>query len=77
VGTSAIAGVLHERRVAGADKERRYTKLARERITAAAGGKLKIREMNQPVYQPTGRESVAKNPFIVITSDQVHVAAAK
>lgn len=62
VGSSAVASVLHNRRAAGSDIYKEYLEIAKERITKAINGTLKIRPMNQPVHVPTGQESVSKVP---------------
>ena len=62
VGTVAVASVLHSRRAAGADTEVRYLEIARDRIRKAWSGELKIRPMNQDVYKPDGKMSVARVP---------------
>lgn len=51
-GTSIVAAVLHGRRGAGAETEKKYINLAKSRITKAVNGTLKIRPMNKPVYRP-------------------------
>ena len=62
VGSTAIASLLHGRRAAGADIYDEYLSIARDRINRLAKGTLKTRPMNQPPYQPTGKESVARVP---------------
>lgn len=62
VGSSLIAGLKHERRVIGVDKEPEYIQAATDRIQALAEGRLKTRELGIQVYQPTGKESVSKVP---------------
>ncbi|MBF6612435.1 MAG: site-specific DNA-methyltransferase [Chloroflexi bacterium] len=62
VGSSLIAGLKHERRVMGVDKEPEYIQTARDRIQALAEGRLKTRELGTQVYQPTGKESISKMP---------------
>lgn len=52
VGTTAVAAVLHNRRVAGAEIMKRYLEAARERVLVAAAGSLKYRQLGTPVYQP-------------------------
>jgi adenine-specific DNA-methyltransferase len=54
VGTTAVASIRHNRRVAGADIEKKYLKVAEERIKLEDKGKLKTRPMGQPVYDPNG-----------------------
>lgn len=53
VGTTAIAALLHGRRAMGAEIIRDYIKIARERIELVAEGRLRIRPMDRPVYDPT------------------------
>ena len=52
VGSTAVAGVLYGRRVAGADIVKEYVSIARERVLQAIKGKLKYREIHTPVYMP-------------------------
>lgn len=51
-GTSIIAAILHNRRGAGAEIQKQYVELAKDRITKAINGELKTRPMNKPVYDP-------------------------
>ena len=51
-GTSIIAAILHNRRGAGAETEKKYVKLANNRILKTIDGTLKTRPMNKPVYDP-------------------------
>jgi len=53
VGTTAIAALMHGRRVAGAEIMPEYIALARERIYSAARGQLRVRPMGRKVYDPT------------------------
>ncbi|MBI1806671.1 MAG: site-specific DNA-methyltransferase [Ignavibacteria bacterium] len=62
VGSALIAGLKHQRKVVGCEKEAEYVSIARDRIEQFAVGKLKIRKIGTPVYQPTGREKVAQRP---------------
>jgi DNA modification methylase len=62
VGSSLIAGLKHNRRVIGCDKELKYIKIAKQRIIDFFDGKLKIRPLGKPVYVPSGREKVSKIP---------------
>ncbi len=62
VGTSVIAAVMHNRRGMGAEKEPQYLAIARERLAAYFSGALRHRKLGKPVYEPTGRESVARMP---------------
>lgn len=62
VGSSLLAGVKHERRVLGCDKEADYTAVAEQRIREFQAGTLRLRPLGKPVHQPTGREKVARRP---------------
>ena len=62
VGTSLVAGVMHNRRVMGSEKEARYVDIAHERLQAYFNGALPYRPLGKPVYKPTGREKVSQMP---------------
>jgi adenine-specific DNA-methyltransferase len=62
VGSALIAGLIHERRGIGCEKEHEYIEEAKKRITALFGGSLKRRPLGKPVFQPTGNEKVSKLP---------------
>lgn len=53
VGTTAIAGLMCSRKVAGAEIVREYVKIAHERIRLAQAGLLRVRPLTRPVYDPT------------------------
>ena len=52
VGSTAIAAILHGRRAAGADIIEEYIKIAKQRIELLLKGKLKLRPMGKPIYEP-------------------------
>jgi adenine-specific DNA-methyltransferase len=52
VGTTAIAALMHRRRAIGAEIVSEYISIAKERIRLAEEGKLRIRPMDRPVYDP-------------------------
>ncbi len=52
VGSTAIAALRHNRRVAGADVERKYLDVANERLKLEEKGILKTRELGKPIYDP-------------------------
>jgi adenine-specific DNA-methyltransferase len=52
VGTTVIAAVRHNRRGIGAEVVPKYSKLAKQRIIQAAEGRLPVRPMNKPVFDP-------------------------
>jgi adenine-specific DNA-methyltransferase len=62
VGTSLIAATMHNRKAVGCEKEKEYIEIAHERLQAYFNGTLRVRPMNKPVYQPTGKEKVAQVP---------------
>lgn len=51
-GTSAIAALIHGRKVAGAEILSKYVDIALDRIRLAGMGKLRIRPMERPVFDP-------------------------
>lgn len=51
-GTSIVAAVRHGRRGMGAEIEKRYVDIARERVTAAMAGQLPVRPMGREKYDP-------------------------
>lgn len=58
VGSTAVAALLHQRRTAGAELDRSYAKIAKERILAALAGTIRTRPMSRPVYEPPARVDV-------------------
>lgn len=62
VGSALIAGLKHNRKAIGVDKEPEYIKIAKQRIEDFYTGKLKIRPLGKPVFEPTGKEKVSKIP---------------
>ena len=54
VGTTAIAALMHQRRAIGAEIMPEYVQIARQRLREAEEGRLRIRPMDRPVYDPTG-----------------------
>jgi adenine-specific DNA-methyltransferase len=51
-GTTAIAALMHNRKVVGAEIESEYVKIAKERIRLAKQGKLRVRPRERNVYDP-------------------------
>lgn len=62
VGSTAVAGIINERRVAGSEIVKKYHDIACERVRLAYQGKLRIRP-DKPVYQPSPSLSLTRNPF--------------
>jgi adenine-specific DNA-methyltransferase len=56
VGTTAIAALIHDRKAIGAEIMPEYIKIAKGRIQLAEEGKLRIRPMDRPVYDPNGND---------------------
>lgn len=62
VGSSLIAAIKRNRKAVGVDKEREYVEIGKQRINDFYDGKLKIRPLGKPIYEPTGKEKVAQYP---------------
>ncbi|MFH2004677.1 MAG: site-specific DNA-methyltransferase [Bacteroidota bacterium] len=62
VGSALIASLKHNRKAAGVDKEQEYVTVAKQRIEDFYTGKLKIRPLGKPVFEPTGKEKVSQIP---------------
>lgn len=52
VGTTAIASLLHNRKCAGSEVEKKYLDIALKRIEVYSKGQLKTRPMNKPIHEP-------------------------
>jgi len=57
VGATAIAALMHNRKAIGADIVPEYVEVAKERVRLAEEGKLRIRPMARPVYDPDAPEA--------------------
>jgi adenine-specific DNA-methyltransferase len=64
VGTTAIAALMHRRRAIGAEILPEYRQIAEERIRLGEEGKLRVRPMERPVYDPNA-PGVAVPPKLV------------
>lgn len=69
-GTTAVAAVLHKRKVAGADIKRDYLALALQRIKDAAAGHLKRRPFGKQVYVPRPNTPLTRSPFSLSGRDE-------
>lgn len=67
VGSTAIASLIHKRRVMGSEIMPHYISIAKERINKAEKGELQIRPMNRPVYDPA--EPTKSLPPKTVSSD--------
>lgn len=63
VGSTAVAGIMNSRKVAGAEIVREYYEAACERISLAYNGQLSIRP-EKPVYEPDTKSVLSRNPFL-------------
>ncbi|HID84431.1 MAG TPA: site-specific DNA-methyltransferase [Anaerolineales bacterium] len=69
-GTTAIAALLHGRRVVGADIVPEYLAIARERLRLGEQGLLRVRPLERPVYDPN-------NPRRYVPPKQVRLVPVK
>ena len=53
VGTTAVAAVMNERRVAGADIMAEYIEVAKRRVMQTAAGNVPYRPLDKPIYDPS------------------------
>jgi len=51
-GTTALAALVHDRKAIGAEIMPKYVDIAKERVRLAELGKLRVRPMERPVYDP-------------------------
>lgn len=58
VGTTAIAALMHGRRVIGAEVSSEYVGVAMDRVRLAEEGELRVRPMERPVYDPSNPTSI-------------------
>jgi adenine-specific DNA-methyltransferase len=63
VASSLIAAIMHNRTAVGVDSCQEYVDIGRRRIEMLLNGILKTRPMGKPVYEPTGKEKIARIPF--------------
>lgn len=71
VGTTAIAAVLHDRKAAGAEIIDEYMDIAHERIEKLMRGKLRIRPMGKPIYDPNGYNKMDDQPVLFKDTSKV------
>jgi adenine-specific DNA-methyltransferase len=62
VGSTAIAGIINHRKVAGAELHNKYYEISKERIRKAYYGELKFRP-DIPTYVPPKQSKLTINPF--------------
>ncbi len=69
VGSTQVAGIINNRKIAGSEILEKYYNIACERIKLAYEGRLKIRP-DKPIYEPSNSLSLIKNPFIKDTEEK-------
>lgn len=67
-GTTAIAALMHNRRVIGAEIVPDYIKITRERIELAEKGLLRIRPMTRSVYDPNSASTYIPPAYVHLQS---------
>ena len=60
-GTSIVSALRHERKGVGAETNKKYIKIACDRIERLENGSLRTRSMNTPIYDPKNPEKWAKS----------------
>jgi adenine-specific DNA-methyltransferase len=70
VGSTAIAALIHQRRVVGAEIMPEYIEIARQRIMLAEEGRLRIRPMERQVFDPQGKNDVVPPVYVEIGQPQ-------
>lgn len=70
VGSTAIAALVHQRRVVGAEIMPEYIEIARQRIRLAEEGRLRIRPMERQVFDPQGKNDVIPPVYVEIGQPQ-------
>jgi len=62
VGSTGMAAVADKRRFVGAELNKGYVEIARERIMAAARGEDVFRPLERPILRPSANMAVARKP---------------
>lgn len=69
-GTSVVAAIRHNRRGAGAEIVERYVEIAKDRIIAALEGRLRVRPMGKPKYDPElAGNRLRSAPWLSVSTD--------
>jgi len=69
-GTTAIAALMHNRKAIGAEIFPSYIRIAKERLELAEKGKLRIRPMNRPVYDPDDPKQYIPPQYVNLGDEQ-------
>jgi len=62
VGSTLVAALKNNRNSVGIEKEKKYVKIANDRIEDFLNGNLKIRPINKPIHVPSPNDKVSKIP---------------
>ena len=62
VGSTIIASIKNNRNAIGIEKEKKYCKVAEERLKKFVDGNLKLRPINKPIHKPSKNDKVAQIP---------------
>lgn len=74
VGTTAVASLMHNRKAMGAETVHEYVEVAKERIHLAEKGKLRVRPMDRPVYDPESSKATVPPLVVHLNSQQLKIA---
>jgi adenine-specific DNA-methyltransferase len=73
VGTTAIAALMHRRKVVGAEIVLEYVRVAKERIRLAEQGSLRVRPMERPIYDPNAPRRNLPPKFVKLGTSPVQL----
>lgn len=79
VGTTAIAALMHKRKAIGAEIMSEYVSIAKQRVYLAERGKLRVRPIERPVYDPDSPEASVPPKVVQLTateSEQLYLFGA-
>jgi adenine-specific DNA-methyltransferase len=62
VGSTMIAALKNDRNSVGIEKYKKYIRKGQQRIDLMRKGKLKIRELGTPIFEPNSNMNVARKP---------------
>lgn len=51
-GSSFVASLKNSRKCIGAEIDKKYINISKKRIKETLNGTIRVREMNEPVYEP-------------------------
>lgn len=67
VATTAVTAIIHGRRAVGAEIEKEYLNIGKQRVLLAFQGRLNIRPMYRPIYDPN-LPSGGQKRFLIVDS---------